>query len=194
MNKKMLSLCVVAFVVVGAAFAQDMAGTIAIGVRGGITHYVGDGFASAKQRFAGSVYGENFLSDALSVEAALNFGQLAGETGNQDFQTQLTGLSVLGRMAVLSREGVRPYVAGGAEYFGLDPRGSQNTGFDRSAFAIPVGGGVSFNVAENTALDLRALYHYTFKDRLDGMSNGTDDSLPAVALQISGFRKVAPKQ
>jgi len=176
MYKKIFSSCMMATVLVGAAFAQDKEGTIAIGARGGITHYVGDGFDSAKQRLFGSLYGEYYLSDAFSVETAFNVGRLAGETGNQDFSTHATGLSLLARLALFSSESIRPYLTGGAEYLGLDPKSSSNLGFDRNAFASPVGGGLSLNIADNTSLDLRALYHYTFKDRVDGLKSGSEDS------------------
>lgn len=176
MYKKIFSLCVIALVLAGAAVAQDMQGTVAVGARGGVTNYIGDGFDSAKLRGIGSLFGEYYLGDAFSLETAFNLGRLAAETGNQGFRTDLAGLSLLGRLTLVPSAGIQPYLGAGAEYFGLDPMGPTNQGFARGVFAIPAGGGLVFKLSDNTAFDLRALYHYTFKERVDGLSSDTKDS------------------
>jgi outer membrane protein OmpA-like peptidoglycan-associated protein len=169
----------------GAAMAQDLGGSVAAGIRGGITHYIGDGFATSKQRAFGSIYGEQYLSDAFSLEAAFALGELAGETGSQEFVSRVGGASLLGRFALIPGEEIRPYVAAGIEGLGIDPKDDANQGFDRSAFAVPVGGGFSFSIGENTALDLRGLYHYSFKNRLDGLRTDSDDSFITATLGLT---------
>lgn len=174
--KTVSTFLLAALLMCGMVFAQDRAGTIGIGVRGGITNYQGDDFDSAKLRALGSIYGEHYLSNRFSWETALNIGELAGETGARDFRTQITSLSILGRLALLGGN-FRPYLAGGGEVVGIDPRGADNSGFNRSAIAIPFGGGVSFSLSENTALDFRGLYHYALKDRFDGdAAKSSDDA------------------
>ena len=92
-----------------------------IGVRGGVALYEGNDFSSKKIRAWGNVLGESYLTNQFSLETALNLGQIAGENGS-NFRSTLTGLSLLGRLALTPSESFRPYVAGGVEYLGVDPK------------------------------------------------------------------------
>ena len=113
----------------------------------------------------------------FSLETAFNLGRIAGETGNANFRSTLNGLSLLGRLGLVPGESFRPYLAAGAEYFGVDPKDqNQLTAHNRTFVGFPFGGGISFGVTENTALDFRGLYHYTLRDRLDGVEAGRDDA------------------
>jgi outer membrane protein OmpA-like peptidoglycan-associated protein/opacity protein-like surface antigen len=183
--KRILSLLLAVLIMGTAAMTQDLGGAVAIGVRGGATSYQGDDFDSAKLRPYGSLLGENYLNNYFSIETALNIGQIAGETGAQSFRSQLSGLSLLGRLAPFGGHSLRPYLAGGAEFVGIDPKGSSNVGFDRKMFAIPAGGGLSIGLSENTALDFRGLYHIALKDRADGLKGGSDDSFLSGTVGLS---------
>lgn len=171
-----------------AASAQDMAGTVGIGLRGGATSYQGDDFDSAEIRPYGSVFGEHFLSNRFSYEVALNVGRIAGKTGNQSFRSHLTGLSVLGRLGLVNSHGIRPYLAAGAEYAGLDPRNEPKRIYDNNSVAIPLGGGISFGLSENMALDFRGLYHYAFTDLLDSREAGSDDAYVTGTAGLTWYR------
>lgn len=167
------------------AYGQDLTGSVGIGLRGGVTNYQGDDFDSAKMRGLGGVYGEHYLSHRLSWEAAVHIGELAGETGSRDFRSQVGSLSLLGRFALLGGR-FRPYLAAGGEVLGIDPRGDNNSGFNRSAVAVPFGGGISLGLSENTTLDVRGLYHYAFKDRFDGDAlKSSDDAFVTVTAGLT---------
>jgi len=177
MSRRILGLLLVANLLGAAVLAQDLSGSLGIGVRAGAAQYQGNDFDSKKIRAWGNLAGESYLTNKFSLEAALNIGQIAGETGSNDFRSTLTGLSLLGRLGLTSGESFRPYLAGGAEYLGVDPKNDDLLSrHDREFFGIPFGGGVSFGIAENTALDFRGLYHYTFRDRLEGAESGRDDA------------------
>ncbi len=174
MSKKFL-LPLLAVLLLGSfVYAQERAGSVAFGVRGGITNYQGDDYDSAKQRAYGGVAAEYFLTDRFSQEAALNIGELAGETGAADFRSVVSSLSLMGRLALLGGS-FRPYLAAGAELVGVDPNGPVNLGYDRKSFAVPFGGGFQIGLGENTALDLRGLYHYAFDDLYDGQNTKSSD-------------------
>jgi len=175
----------------GAAslFAQDMAGTVAMGVRGGVTNYEGDDFDTAEIRPYGSVFGEHFLSNRLSAEVALNIGRLAAKTGSQDFRSQLTGLSLLGRLGILKSHSFRPYLAAGAEYTGTDPSEEPKRNYDNNNVLIPLGGGISFGLTDNAALDFRGLYHYGFTDLLDGKEASSDDAFITGTAGLTFYRR-----
>ncbi len=168
MSKKILSGILAVLVLSSFAIGQDRAGSVAFGVRGGITNYQGDDYDSAKQRPYGSVLAEYYLTNRFSQETALNIGELAGETGANDFKSVASSLSLMGRFALLGG-GFRPYLAAGAELVGIDPEGENNDNHDRTSFAFPVGGGVSLGLGENVTFDVRGLYHYSLDDRYDGL-------------------------
>ncbi|MDZ7290156.1 MAG: OmpA family protein [candidate division KSB1 bacterium] len=190
MYKKVLLLFAALSLLSAVAFGQDLAGAVGIGVRGGATNYQGDDFDSAKLKAYGSIYGEHFLTNFLSYEAAFNMGQIAAKTGVQDFRSNVASVSLLGRLGLLPSTGFRPYLAGGAELLGIDPRGKDNVGYDRRAFSIPFGGGVSLGIAENVALDFRGLYHYTFKDRLDAVAADADDAFLTGTVGLTWLTEV----
>lgn len=176
MYRRFLSLLLGANLLGAAVFAQDLGGALGIGVRGGVAQYQGNDFSSKKIRAWGNVLGESYLTNQFSLETALNIGQIAGENGS-DFRSTLTGLSLLGRLALTPGEGFRPYLAGGVEFLGVDPKDDNTLSVhDRRFVGIPFGAGLSFGISENTALDFRGLYHYTFRDRLDGAESGRDDA------------------
>lgn len=177
MYKKLLQLFLVANLIGAAVIAQDLGSAIGIGVRGGVTQYQGNDFGTKKIRPLGAVFGESYLTNQFSLETAFNIGRLAGETGNADFQSTLNGLSLLARLGLVPGESFRPYLAGGIEYLGVDPKDqNQLSAHNRSFVGFPFGGGISLGVSENTALDFRGLYHYTLRDRLDGVEAGRDDA------------------
>lgn len=187
MSKKILTAMLAVLLLGSFVHAQDRAGSVAFGLRGGITNYQGDDYDSAKQRAYGSVAAEYFLTNRFSQEVALNIGELSGETGAADFKSVVSSLSLMGRLALLNG-GFRPYLAGGGELVGIDPDGPANIGFDRRSFALPLGGGLQFGLGENTALDLRGLYHYAFDDRYDGQDvESSDDAFITGTAGLTWF-------
>ncbi len=170
-------------------FAQDMAGTVAIGARGGATNYQGDDFDSAEFRPYFSVFGEHFLSNRFSAEVALNVGRIAGKTGAQSFRSQLTGMSLLGRLGLVNSHSFRPYLAAGAEYSGLDSRDEPKRIYETNSVSIPFGGGVSFGLSDNASLDFRGLYHYAFTDLLDSKEASSDDAYITGTAGLTWYRR-----
>ncbi len=177
MFKKLLKLFLASNLIATAVWAQDWDDALGIGLRGGVTQYQGNDFSSKKIRPWGAAFGESYLTNQFSLEMAFNLGRIAGETGNTNFRSTLTGLSLLGRLGLLPTESFRPYLAGGLEYLGVDPQDqNQLSAHNRAFVGFPFGGGVSLGISENTALDFRGLYHYTLRDRLDGAEAGRDDA------------------
>jgi outer membrane protein OmpA-like peptidoglycan-associated protein/opacity protein-like surface antigen len=188
MYKKLFTLLLMSNLLSTAVFSQDLSGALGIGVRRGVAQYQGNDFSSKKIRAWGNLVGESYLTNQFSLEWALNVGQIAGETGSNSFRSTLTGLSLLGRLALVSNENFRPYVAAGAEYLGVDPKNDDLLSqHDRRFWGVPFGGGVSFGVGENMALDFRGLYHHTFQDRLDGAELGRDDSFITGTVGLTRF-------
>lgn len=173
--------CLLALLAAGV-FAQDMAGGVAVGVRGGVSSYTGDDFKDfdADQLEAGgSVFGELYLSNGFSLELALNALDLSGvsENGAASFKSRLTGMSLLGRLGP-GGQGFRPYLAAGGEYVAVDPSIDYTGNHERDNFAVPVGAGVSFGLSDKISFDLRGLYHYVVGgDAVDGSTaSSADDS------------------
>lgn len=179
MLKKMLVFSVVMLLAL-PAFAGDRSEGGAIGIRGGITQYMGDDFDDAVMKPAFSMFGERYLTNRFSLETAFNVSQISGETGPVDFVSQLTGASLLGRLGIFG-SGFRPYLAGGVEILTFDPEvdPTASVGYDQTqnelAFGLPVGGGVSLALSKTMVLDLRGLYHFMLKDALDYNAGGSDD-------------------
>jgi len=182
MYKRMLyGLGAMLLLIAAGSWAQDMAGGIALGVRGGASVYSGDDFKDLDPdnlEPAGSVFGEYFVSNGFSLELALNALDVSGVTANKaaDFKSRLTGMSLLGRLGP-GGQGFRPYLAGGGEYLGADPDITFDGNHDRDNFAVPAGAGLSFGLSEKLVLDFRGLYHYVLSDRIDGAKiKSADDS------------------
>jgi len=175
MSKKLFTL-LTAIGLGGAALAQDMSGDVGVGLRGGVAQYQGNDFSTKKLRGFGSIFGEPYLTNQFSIELALNVGAIAAETGAKRFKSNLNGMSLLGRLSLTPGRGLRPYLAGGAEILAIDPKDANNALYNRGTFAIPLGGGISLGIGDNTALDFRGLYHYAFKDRVDALAGGRKDA------------------
>jgi outer membrane protein OmpA-like peptidoglycan-associated protein/opacity protein-like surface antigen len=163
------------------AFADDRGEAVAVGARGGVTNYMGDDFDDSVLKPTFSAFGEYYFTNRFSTELGFNVSRIGGETGSADFISDLTGLSLLGRFGLLTTA-VRPYLAGGVEVFAFDPEvdNEASVGFNKEneevTVGIPVGGGLSLAISENMVLDLRGLYHYTFKDGLDYLFGGSKDA------------------
>lgn len=188
MRQKLSVFMIVLLAFASLALAQDMAGTVGMGIRGGATNYQGDDFDTAKLRATGSVFGEHFLSNRFSAEVALNIADVAGETGAQSFRSTLTGMSVLGRLGLVNSHSFRPYLAAGVEYSGLDPRDEPKRNYKHNNVLVPFGGGVSFGLSENMALDFRGLYHYAFTDLLDSKAASSDDAYITGTAGLTWYR------
>ncbi|MEE4311010.1 MAG: OmpA family protein [candidate division KSB1 bacterium] len=161
-------------------FAGDRSEGGAIGVRGGINQYMGDDFDDSIMKPAFSMFAEKYFTNHFSLETAFNVSQMSGETKPVDFTSQLTGASLLGRMALLG-SGFRPYLAGGVEILTFDPEmdPAASVNYDQTdnelAVGLPVGGGVSLGLTEDWVFDVRGLYHFMIKDDLDYLYGGSDD-------------------
>jgi len=170
--KKILYCALMSLAVGSLCIAQDLEQSKAVGFRGGLTRYQGDDFASSNFMAGGSVFGEWFFSNSLSLEGAINGGEIGADFGIGDPQlkSQYLGFSPIVRVGI-PNEKFRPYVAGGGQLAIYKPNGVVNL-----IFSLPVGGGVSFQIGENTHLDFRGLYHIVFADNVDKIDNGGNDN------------------
>jgi len=192
-RKLAFTVLVVLFVLSTQGFSWE--GAVAVGVRGGVTHYSGDDFNKSNLKHSLSFYGENYFTNRLSLESALNISRMAGEEEGVSFKTDLTGLSLIGRYSILGSKVFRPYIAAGAEVVAYEPE-IENEGVraldtrDREiTFAAPIGGGFSLAIVENLLLDFRGLYHYALHDEMDFTAEGSKDSYITATV---GVTKVVP--
>ncbi|MBN1153449.1 OmpA family protein [candidate division KSB1 bacterium] len=196
MNRRsIIFIFMLAIIVTFSAQSFGWEGAVAVGLRGGVTYYMGDDFEESLLKHSFSVYGENYFTNRFSLESALNISRMAGEEDEVSFKTDLTGLSLLGRFSLLGSKAFRPYIAAGAEVVSYEPM-IENEGIrpldrqDREiTFAVPVGGGISVALFKNLLLDLRGLYHYALHDEMDYTAEGAKD---AYVTATAGLTLVVP--
>jgi len=186
---------VLALLVIFTTQGFSWEGAVAVGARGGVTFYDGDDFSKSLLKHSLSLYGENYFTNRLSLESALNISRMAGENENENFETDMTGISLLGRFSLLGSKSFRPYLAAGAEIVSYEPELESEgvRALDRRdrevTFAVPVGGGISIGLFNNLLLDIRGLYHLAFHDEMDYTATGSDD---AYATATAGLTMVVP--
>ncbi len=102
------------------------------------------------------------------------------------FWTDFAGAGLLGQIAPFGGKTIRPYIAGGAEYFSTNPRRvNRKRSYEKNNFSTPLGGGVGFMLGEKIALDLRGLYHFVNNDRLDDKRKGANDGFVSATAGLS---------
>lgn len=151
------------------AQTQELHNTIGLGVRGGATFYRSDEFVQATELPYSNVFFVHHLNDHFAYELSVNYGQLSGNLQKKEaFWTDFAGVGVLGQISLLSGKAIRPYIAGGAEYFSTNPRRfNRKISYEKNNFSTPLGGGLGFLLGEKLAFELRGLYHFVSNDRLD---------------------------
>jgi len=151
------------------AAAQDLNNTVGLGVRGGATFYRSDDFAQATELPYSNAFLVHHLSDRFAYELGVNYGQVSGNLLKKEaFWTDFAGVGLLGQIAPFGGKAIRPYIAGGAEYFSTNPRRfKRKISYEKNNFSTPLGGGLGFILGEKLAFDLRGLYHFVSNDRLD---------------------------
>ena len=156
---------------------QDLNNTVGLGVRAGVTFYQSDDFATASEWPYSNVFFAHHLSKRFAYELSANFGQVSGNLQKKEaFWTDFGGVGLLGQIAPFGGQTIRPYIAGGAEYFSTNPRRlSRKKSYEKNNFSTPLGGGLGFILSDHLAFDLRALYHFVSNDRFDGKLKGAND-------------------
>lgn len=169
----MLSVCLL----MATAYAQDLNNTVGLGVHAGATFYRSDDFNMATDWPYSNAFLVHHLSDHFAYEFNANFGQVSGKLLKKEaFWTDFGGVGVLGQIAPFGGKAIRPYIAGGVEYFSTNPlRANRKKNYEKNNFSTPLGGGFAFILSEHLAFDLRGLYHFVSNDRLDGKLKGAND-------------------
>ena len=159
------------------ALAQDLNNRVGLGVRGGATFYRSDDFNMETDLPYANAFLVHHLNKHFAYEFNANFGRISGKLPKKDnFWTDFGGVGVLGQIAPLGGRTIRPYVAGGVEYFSTNPlQEKRKKSFEKNNFSTPLGGGFGFVLSEHLAFDLRGLYHFVSNDRLDGKQKGAND-------------------
>ncbi len=131
---------------------------------------------------------------------------------NLSFRTNIVELSLVGELTLFNMENMRwspygyaglavfrfnPYMKVGSEKVYLQPLGTEGQGipgapgqtYQLTQFAIPVAGGIKFDVTENLRLGFELGLRRTFTDYLDDISTGYADA--AQLLSARGPQAVA---
>jgi len=169
------------------AQTQELHNTVGLGIRAGTTFYQGDDFATAGEWPYSDAFLVHHLSGHFAYELSVSYGQVAGNLLKKEaFWTDFAGVGVLGQIAPFGGKAIRPYIAGGAEYFSTNPRRfNRKKSFEKNNFSTPLGGGLGFILGENIALDLRGLYHFVSNDRLDDKRKGANDGFVSATVGLS---------
>jgi outer membrane protein OmpA-like peptidoglycan-associated protein len=174
--------------------AQDLNNTVGLGVRGGVTFYRSDDFAQATELPYSNAFLAHHLSGHFAYELSVNYGQVSGNLQKkQAFWTDFAGAGLLGRIAPFGGKAIRPYIAGGVEYFTTNPRRfNRKNSYEKNNFSTPLGGGLGFIIGERLAFDLRGLYHFVNNDRLDKKLKGANDGFVSATAGLTWLLRGNP--
>ena len=176
--------------------AQDLNNTVGLGIRAGATFYQGDDFATAGEWPYSNAFLVHHLSERFAYELSVSYGQVAGNLLKKEaFWTDFAGAGLLGQIAPFRSKAIRPYIAGGVEYFSTNPRRfNRKKSYEKNNFSTPLGGGLGFILGENIAFDLRGLYHFVSNDRLDDKRKGANDGFVSATAGLTWLFRGNPDQ
>jgi outer membrane protein OmpA-like peptidoglycan-associated protein/opacity protein-like surface antigen len=168
----------------------------------GYSNYLGDlvepAFTFKQANPAFGILLKHNMSSRFGLRMNLLYGKIEGDDANYDRNTDvgrkfgpnpLTELSLLAEYEFLGhkrwnengqfKKTFSPYVFGGlAGVFGKPQdvaNGDPENDFKGGNFAIPIGGGIKFDLSRKVSLGLEYGMRFTFTDLLDGVSQRTGD-------------------
>ncbi len=163
------------------------------GLKGGGSMYFGDIKDQQAVPYSG-VSLDLWIREQFGAALSGSFTQLKGETDVYYFENELFFISGLLKLRPLGKTTVSPYLQGGIEYIHINPTNkiqeplpnNANMVYKKDRIGAPVGGGLSFFVTEKISLDLEGMYHFTFTDYLDDVSDAKKkDNFAVASLGIS---------
>ena len=175
-----------------------------IGGFAGIANYQGDlmgpGFSLKNSGIAVGVLGKYHISDRLALRGGVNIARIKGDDNDFDenrrrqfaFQSTLIDVSGVFEFYLFKmknsnswdfKKSVRPYVYLGAGFVFSNPdvelpankkRTEGEEDANKSAFTIPLGAGLQFNLSPATSLSGEVTFRSTAYDDLDGFSESAN--------------------
>ncbi len=177
--------------------ADETAGKLGLGIRGGVAAYAGD---IDDLSFWGhyDLFATMWFTDHLAL--GFNYGNSflsAEETKDGDesyFKTWLWNYTFLLKYKILPDNKFNPYLTAGYTIMDIDPKDSNGhrlpnraaEKYDKINSAIPIGIGFTYFINEMFALELEGLYHIGLTDYIDDLDEGSkNDGWGTLAAGLS---------
>ncbi len=159
--------------------AQEKDGKFVIGLKAGYQTYFGD---IDDQNFDPLINGSlaYWVNEVWGFGLNGGWGFLKAAEEARYFETDLYNVNILAKFAPFGESSFSPYLTAGAELFNFNPK--QRNGdflpnreaeeYGQNQFAIPIGLGFNYFVADNFSLDLEGLIHVSATDYIDDIETG----------------------
>jgi outer membrane protein OmpA-like peptidoglycan-associated protein len=195
MKYLVISLAIIIFS--GRLLADETGGKVYFGIKGGNATYSGD---IDDMQFA-SYYDFNtgyWFTDHIGI--GFNYGKgflhaAKDQNGNElYFKTWIWNYSFLLKFKILPRSPLNPYITAGYSMIDFNPKGRDGyrlpnraaEKYEKNSYAIPMGIGLTYFLAEFLALDFEAIYHYSGTDYIDDLKKGSKhDGWTTAAIGLS---------
>ena len=159
--------------------ADETAGKFGIGVKGGITSYMGD-VDGSQIGYTFGITANWWLSDYFGLVLEYNKPTISAEKGDDYFKNEMTAMGLMARVKFAPSLAINPYVTAGVLGFdnkpvnkngNLLPNGA-NGQYKKQSLAIPFGIGAEYFITELISINVEALYNHTTTDWLDDIKGG----------------------
>ncbi len=162
-----------------ALFADETAGKFGVGLKGGITQYMGD-INGAKTGVTYGVTVHFWFNDYVALGFEYDKPTISAEKGQEYFKNEMTAIGLSLRFKLLPSSSLNPYLTAGI--LGFENRPKDKNGnllpeaaaghYQKQDVAIPLGAGLEYFISEMISLNAEAVYNYTRTDWLDDINRG----------------------
>ena len=160
-------------------FADETAGKFGLGLKGGITQYMGD-IDGAKTNMTYGLTLNWWFTDYLALLFEYDKPTITAEKGREYFKNEMTAIGLALRFKLAPSWSLNPYLTAGLLGFenrpvdkdgNLLPNAASGT-YKKQDVAIPLGMGVEYYISEMISVNAEAVYNYTKTDWLDDINRG----------------------
>ena len=194
--KRCLRVLLLIVLVVAAGRSQDRLDSYGAGISFGSSYSLADIKGSKDGPFA-RAFGRYFLQDFIGLEAGLGLGLLEAEDDKSKFFSSLF-VPVDARLLIqpLQQGIISPYFFAGVGVMYFNPVDKHNIALTNNARGVyskqtvltPLGVGLQYFVADNTAVELSGSYNYALTDYIDDQKVGSgNDAYLGIMLSVFAY-------
>ena len=165
------------FLMVATVFADETAGKFGLGLKGGITQYMGDIDGANIE----PIYGLNAFwwpNNYLGLVIAYDKPTLSAEKSY--FKNKMTSIGLLFRVKLAPSSSLNPYLTAGVLGFENRPSDAQGnllpngaaSKYKKQSLAIPFGAGLEYFINEIISVNAEAVYNHATMDWVDDVKKG----------------------